>query len=291
MEAEMNKAGFEQPGPSNEPNSDRNSQAQEIVQPDTAVDDVMTSRLRAEKLSIEIDRFSGLSSELTAILTLFSQEIKTAAEQLNRIRAAVDLKKKELKDLHGIEASVAALDRLAVEHQGKKEALERLMADQRAQWEVEKARRTREEKEYAENLRIRREREEEESRQRVAGEKLKAQQKLEEEMRILQQEGLQKQQALERDCLERELILKEKELEWVQLIQELEQFMSKLTRRTQGQSAARFGSVAAESIAPPAAQKAATPERQGQKDPDSDDITLLREMLVTQGQKIENLKQ
>jgi hypothetical protein len=291
MEAEMNKAGFEQPGPSDELNSDRNSQAQEIVQLDAAVDDVETSLLRAEKLSIEIDRFSSLSSELAAILTLFSQEIKTAAEQLTRIRAAVDLKKKELKDLHGIEASIAALDRLAVEHQEKKEALERLMADQRAQWEAEKARRTREEREYAENLRIRHEREEEEYRQRVAGEKLKAQQKLEEEMRIIQQEGLQKQQAQERDCLQRELILKEKELEWVQLIQELEQFMSKLTRRTQGQSAARLGSVAAESMAPPAAHSAAIPERQDQKDPDSDDIASLRGMLVSQGQKIENLKQ
>jgi hypothetical protein len=287
MEAEMDKAGFEQPGPSTE----RASQALNIVQPEAVVDEVETSLLRAEKLSIEINRFSSLSSELTALLALFSQEIKASAEQLAQIRAAVELKKKELKDLHGIEASVAALDRLAVEHQRQKETLEQLMADQRAQWESEKARRTREEKEYAENMRIRREREEEEYRQRAAGEKLKAQQKLEEEMRIIQQERLQKQQALERECLERELILKEKELEWVQLIQELEQFMSKLTRRTQGQSAARLGSVAAEPRTSPTAPKAATADQQDRKDPDSDDISSLREMLVSQGQKIENLKQ
>jgi hypothetical protein len=287
----MNKAEFERPGPSEEPNSNRNSQAQEIVPPVAVADDVETSLLSAEQLSIGIERFTGLSSELTALLTLFSQDIKASAEQLTRIRAAVDLKEKELKDLHGIEASVAALDRLAVEHQRQKEMLERLMADQRAQWEAEKARRTREEREYTENLRIRREREEEEYRQKWAGEKLKSQQKHEEEMRIIQQERLQKQQALERDCLERELVLKEKELEWVQLIQELEQFMSKLTRRTQAQSAARFGSVAAESMAPLATQKAATTERQDLKNTNRDDITSLREMLVSQGQKIENLKQ
>ena len=91
-----------------------------------------------------------------------------------------------------------------------------------------------------------------------------------------QQQSLKKQQALERDCLERELALKEKELEWVQLIQELEQFMSKLTRRAQAQTATRVG---------PAA-----PDQSGQKDPDGTDIASLKEMLLSQGQRIENIK-
>lgn len=273
----MSRAGFKHPGASNEPAPDPESKTQEIKQPEVTPEEVESALLRAENLSIEIDRFSGLSSELTALLSLFFREIKPACEQLTRIRAAVDLKKKELKNLHGIEVSVDALGRLTAEHQRQKETLERLLADQRAQRESERARREREEKEYAENLRIRREREEEEYRQRWAAEKLKAQQKLEEEMRITQQESLKKQQALERDCLERELALKEKELEWVQLIQELEQFMSKLTRRTQAQTTARLEPVAG--------------DQQDRKDSDGDDITSLKEMLVSQGRRIENLKQ
>ncbi len=272
----MNRAGIEQPGPSNKPTSDKDSEGPETIHPDVAPDEMETALLRAEKLSIEIERFSGLSSELTSLLAIFSQEIKASAEQLVRISAAVDSKKKELKNLHRIEASVAALDRLAAEHQRQKEALERLMADQRAQWEAEKSRRVREEREYAENIRVRRDRDEEEYRQRWAAEKLKAQQKFEEEMRAIQQERLQKQQALERDCLERELALKEKELEWVQLIQELEQFMSKLTRRTQSQTASRLEPLAA--------------GQQDREDSEAADITSLKDMLVSQGRRIEGLK-
>ena len=84
----MSRAGFEQPGPSNEPTSNRDSKPQEVIQPETAPDEVESALLRAEKLSIEIDRFSGLSSELTALLTLFSREIESAGDQLARLRAA-----------------------------------------------------------------------------------------------------------------------------------------------------------------------------------------------------------
>jgi hypothetical protein len=291
MEEEMNRAEFEQPGPSYEPQSTRKSEDPELIPSETKPDEAETARLLAERLSIEIGRFSSLSTELTELLTLISREIRTSAEQLARIQTEVDSKKKELKDLHGVEISVAALDRLAAEHQHQKESLERLIADQRAQWETERARRTREENEYVESLRIRREREEEEYRQRWAGEKLKAQQRLEEEMRNIQQERLQKVQALERDCLERELILKEKELEWVQLIQELEQFMSKLTRRTHAQSAVRLEPVPAEPPAQPATQRGEIPEGQNRKGTESEDISSLKEMLMSQGRRIENLKQ
>ncbi len=115
---------------------------------------------------------------------------------------------------------------------------------------------------------------------------LRAQQKLEEELKAVQQESLEKQQALERDCLQRELILKEKELEWVQLIQELEQFMSKLTRRTQAHAAARPGEAAAQ----PEFQEAASAElKPSEVEPNS--ISSLKEMLVSQGRRIETLKE
>jgi hypothetical protein len=291
MEAEMNRAGFELSGTSHEPESNRNSEDQRSGLPEVTADELETSRLLAEKLSTDTGRFFGLSSELTELLANLSREVKLSAEQLTRIRAEADLKKKELKDLHGIEVSVAALERLAAEQQRQKESLDRLIADQRAQWEGEKARRTQEEKDYAENLRIRHEREEEEYRQRWAVEKLQAQQKLEEELRNIQQERLQKLQALERDCLERELVLKEKELEWVQLIQELEQFMSKLTRRTHAQSSTRLGPAAMESPAQSPVQTEEHPELQYRKAPESADIASLKEMLMSQGRRIENLKE
>jgi DNA repair exonuclease SbcCD ATPase subunit len=254
--------------------------------------------MRAEKLAAEIERFSALSSELRDLLSGLSREIKISAEQLNRIRSAIDLKRKELNTLHGIEGTIAELERLNREHLQKKESLDRAIESQRALWEEEKTRRIQEHKEYAENLQIRREREGEEYRQAWAAEKLKARQSLEEELKTIQQEALQKQQALERDCLERELALKEKELEWVQLIQELEQFMSKLIRRSQAQTAALSAEKGNLPASPGTAAGPASPSGEQNSGPalagevpaePGAAISSLKEMLLSQGRRIESL--
>jgi hypothetical protein len=186
--------------------------------------------MSAEELSLVIERFSGISAELTGILSRLSREVNISAAQLDRVRAAVDSKKKELKTLREIEAVAVALERLVLDHQRQKDALDRAIAEQRAAWEVEKANRAQEDKEYLENLRVRREREEEVYGRAWAAEKLRAQQKLDEELRAIQQE-------IEKDCLQREARLKEKELEWVRLTEELEQFMSRLAQRARAQTA------------------------------------------------------
>jgi len=220
----------------------------------------MEPLMNPERLSLEIERFSGLSAELSELLSRLRLEILKSAEQLSRIRSVVDAKKGELKTLHDIEASAVALERLIQDQRQQRESFERSMTDQRAMWEEEKAERTRQEEEYLENLRISRERDEEDYRQAWAAEKLKAQQKLEEELKVVRQEELQRQQALEKDLLERELTLREKELEWVQLIQELEQFMSKLTRRAQARPAPCSGPVHGEVAADSSPHEAAAPE-------------------------------
>ena len=284
----MSGAEIDQPGGFNQTATEAGSRITEPNQPDVYPDEMNFEPLmRAEKLLGDIERFSNLSSELTQVMLRLSREIKISSEQLNRIRSEVESRKNELKTIRGIEASAAALQRITEDYRQQKESFERIMANQRTLWEEEKGNRAREEKEYLENLRMRREREEEENRQKWAAEKLKAQQKLDEELKAIQQESLEKQQALERDCLQRELILKEKELEWVQLIQELEQFMSKLTRRTQAHAAARPGEAAAQ----PAFQETASSEQMAKEPGEVDSISSLKEMLVSQGRRIETLKE
>jgi colicin import membrane protein len=256
--------------------------------------------MNAEKLSEEINRFSGLTSELTGVLSRLSREVQISAEQLNQAHAALEAKHNELKTLYGLEASAATLEGLVRDNRQQKEDLQRQIEEQRAAWELEISKREQEESQYQENLRIRRQRDEEEYKQRWAAEKLKAQQKFEEELRVIHQEALQRQQARERDCLDRELKLKEKELEWVQLIQELEQFMSKLTRRTQAQTAAYSDLLAKEGRAsseqssdPPVAASDAQAEPAAAADANPLDkpetISSLKEMLVSQGRRIETL--
>jgi len=260
----------------------------------------MKPLMNAEKLSEEINRFSGLTSELTGVLSRLSREVQISAEQLNQVHAALEAKHNELKTLYGLEASAATLEGLVRDNRQQKEDLQRQIEEQRAAWELEISKREQEENQYQENLRIRRQRDEEEYKQRWAAEKLKAQQKFEEELRVIHQEALQRQQARERDCLDRELKLKEKELEWVQLIQELEQFMSKLTRRTQAQTAAYSDLLAKEGRAP-SGQSSDPPmaASDAQAEPAADaganpldkpeTISSLKEMLSSQGRRIETL--
>jgi hypothetical protein len=226
--------------------------------------------IRAEDIILNVERFTKLSSELTGVLSNLSQEIREAAEQLNDIRIAVDAKKRELKTLHGIEATAVTLERMALDYQRRKESLEREIAEQRALWDEEKAKRAQEEREFQESVRVRREREEEAFRQNWANERNLAQRKLEEELKLMQEESLERQRALERGFLERELKLKEKELEWMKLVQELEQFLSRLSRRMQLQSNA----VAEFPQVQPALQQAEP------LDSSEHDVSSLREILI-----------
>jgi len=226
--------------------------------------------MRAENLILNVERFSKISSELTSVLTHLSQEIRAGVEQLDDIRIAVEEKRKELKTLHGIEATAVTLERMALEYQRRKESLEREIADGRALWEEEKVKRAQEEKEYQETVRVRREKEEEAFRQHWANERHLAQRTLDEDLKLMQEENLERQRALERSFLERELKLKEKELEWMRLVQELEQFLSRLTRRMQHQS-----STIAEFPQMPSSPQQAEP-----MDSSESDVSSLREILI-----------
>ena len=95
----------------------------------------------------------------------------------------------------------------------------------------------REEKEYDENRKIQREHEEEEYKKAWAADQLRARQMLDEELGAIRQRSMEAQEAADKDFMERELILKKKEQEWSQLIQELEQFLSKLAKRTHPRNA------------------------------------------------------
>ena len=86
----MSGPEFEQPESSDEKTAPKTA-AQE-VEPEVYPDEMKLEPLmRAEKLSAEINRFGSLSSELTELLSGLSREIKISAEQLNRIRTAVQI--------------------------------------------------------------------------------------------------------------------------------------------------------------------------------------------------------
>jgi hypothetical protein len=153
---------------------------------------------KTEGISRETERIASLSSEITELLSSLQNKVETSAEKYKSLELAADAKKEELKQLYEIEASAASLASLV------------------------------------ESLQFRREQEEEEYRRMWATEKEKAQNVLKEELEVLQQEFKKKQEEIEKELLLRESILKAKEKECDEIIQDIERFISGLGKRVQG---------------------------------------------------------
>ena len=190
---------------------------------------------KIDKLLLDSERFSDLSSEMARLLTSLSQEIRASAAELQEVQDEIDFKKRELEELRGMEKSVAALESQVEDLRRQKEELDRFILEQRAIWDADNARRAREEAEYAENLKIQRERQEEEYRQRWADEQLKTQKSFEEQVAALGRKNAESQKDLEKALIEREASLKNRELEWRRLVRELDTFMIQLEKRVRHQ--------------------------------------------------------
>lgn len=218
------------------PESGETPKSPEALAPGSADTGTQARFVNAKEISTEIEHFSALSSDLTGFLTNLSGKVQHWMGQLSGIQSEIELKKEELKRLHDIEASADALEKLVVAQRLRKESFESLMERERNRWEEEKARHLQEEREYLENLGIQRQRQEDEYKRSLAADQEKARRQLDEDLRALREENRLKLEALEKDYAQRELILKEKESEWIQLVQELEQFISRLANHTRSRT-------------------------------------------------------
>jgi hypothetical protein len=181
--------------------------------------------LETDRLSAKAEQCSILSADLAKLLSDLSVDVKNALDQLQEVQSAVNRKKEELKALHDLDVSTVSLKQLIEDQRAEKDSLMRLMDSWRISWGEEKERLDREEKEYLDYLRLKRQREAEEHRRQWTAEQLKAQKNIEEDLRAAKQRCQQMQEAMEQDCLERKQILQGKELECSRLIQELERLM------------------------------------------------------------------
>jgi chromosome segregation ATPase len=186
-----------------------------------------------DMIAFDLERFSGLSSEIVALLENFTQDINRSAQELRDIRAAVDTGRKELAALRESEIEVSVLKPQLEDLRLQKEDLQNLIADQRNAWEEEKTKQDLEEREHEENLKNLRQRDEEEYRLMRENEQMQARQKFEEELEAMRQKSAETLTAEETDILARESALKKKEQELSRLMQELEKFLSRLAGKKQ----------------------------------------------------------
>jgi colicin import membrane protein len=185
-----------------------------------------------------VQKISGLGLEISKALAELSGKVVAEVERLTAAREAVALESRELERLHKIDTAATALDQLIQNYRTQKEELEAEIAAQRAAWVEEERDRAREQKEYEEALKKQRQREADEFEYKKALERKKAQDKYDEDVRLLEKKNKEKQEALEKSWQQREAGLKEREEEWARLKQEVDAFPARLKKEADAAASA-----------------------------------------------------
>jgi colicin import membrane protein len=180
-----------------------------------------------------VQRISALGLEVSKALADVSGKLTEEVQLLASVRDAVALERKELERLHKIDIAATALDQMVQDYERQKQQLESEIAARRSGWEEESQRVERERKEQEENLRKQRQREIEDYEYKKALERKKAQDKYDEEIRLVEKKNQEKQEALEKSWKQREAALKDREEELARLKKEADDFPAHVQREAQ----------------------------------------------------------
>ena len=158
-------------------------------------------------LSVEgvVQKLSGLNLEITRSLADVSGKLVSEVDRLAKLREASAIEARELERLHKIDIAATAVDQLVESYRLQKEQLESEITGQRTAWSEEEEVRTREQKEA------------DDFEYKKAMEREKAQDKYDEDARVLEKKNKEKQEALDKSWHERETALKTREDELLRL--------------------------------------------------------------------------
>ncbi|MDQ2899892.1 MAG: hypothetical protein M3Y07_08845 [Acidobacteriota bacterium] len=187
-------------------------------------------RRAVESVSVDsvAQRMSALNGEVSRALFDLSEKLTSEVELLARVREAVQLERQDLEQLHKIDIAATSIDQLVEDHGRERERLETEIQTRRADWEQESRTADRERKEAEEALRKQRQREIEDYEYKKQLERKKAQDRYEEDVRVLEKKNEERQQELERTWARREAVLKESEDEVTELRRQVEDWPKRL---------------------------------------------------------------
>jgi len=191
------------------------------------------TRQAVESVTVDsvVQKISGLGLEVGKALADISAKLAAEVQLLAAVRDSVALERAELERLHKIDVAATALDQLVQDHAREKERLE--ISTQRAAWEEETTRVERDRKEQEEALKKQRQREIEDYEYKKNLERKKAQDKYEEDQRLLEKRNQERQETLEKSWKQREVALKEREEELTQLRKDAETLPARIEKDVQ----------------------------------------------------------
>jgi hypothetical protein len=134
-------------------------------------------------------RLASLGVEVTRALSDLSSKLVTEFDRLTELREAVSLETKELERLHQIDLAATAIDQMVQRCHSQKAELEKEIEGQRAAWKDGELNRQLLLKKHDDNLKKQRQREFEEDECKKALEGKKAQDKYDEDARVLEKKN------------------------------------------------------------------------------------------------------
>lgn len=173
-------------------------------------------------------QINTLGGQISRTLIDVRDQLQEEVERLATVREAVELERQELARLHKLDIAATSIDQLVQDYERERERLETEIQTRRNEWEQETKTAERERKEADEALRKQRQRENEDFEYKKQLERKKAQDKYEEDMRLLEKKNTDRQQELERSWAQREEELKEREDELTRLRREVEELPKRI---------------------------------------------------------------
>ncbi|MBE3132488.1 MAG: hypothetical protein IMZ55_03375, partial [Acidobacteria bacterium] len=187
-------------------------------------------RQAVEGVTVErvIQDLAAVGLHVSKALGDLSARLAEEVGRLSAVREAVAIEQRELERLHRLDVVATTIGQLLQEHEAKRLALQREVAEARDAWEAESKERERADKEFEDTLKKQRQREAEDYEYRKALERKKAQDKYDEDVRLREKQNREKQEALVKSWDERESGLKAQEGEMERLKKEVETFPQRL---------------------------------------------------------------
>lgn len=173
-------------------------------------------------------QINALGGQVSRTLIDLRDRLEAEVGVLATVKEAVELERQELARLHKLDVVATSIDQLVQDYERERERLETEMATRRAEWEQEAKTTERERKEAEEALRKQRQRENDDFEYKKQLERKKAQDKYEEDVRLLEKKNLERQHDLENKWAQREAALKEKEDELARLRREVDDLPKRL---------------------------------------------------------------
>ena len=213
------------------------------LKPEKIIEEKKTKKIisTAESLSSDtiIKDIDNLKAEVGRLLAKLSDMLDEKVSEYQDIKAAVEIKNNELKEIYDIEKSAETFAALIeaqnekrrsfeIEMEEKRSRLEREITEMRAEWEKEKKNHEKEIKEQLAEEEKKRAREKEEYTYKIAKEQQLLKDNYEYEKEKIEREIKDKKEQLEKDFAEREKAIKDKESELKELQDKVSSFPKEL---------------------------------------------------------------